>query len=77
MTLVQRQGTLDALLAASRPLWHVQPFREIRPAWCEQWPALTAELLALDDSEQVHLADDGEAAAHFVARHIGDLARLP
>ena len=36
MTLVQRQGTLDALLAASRPLWHVQPFREIRPAWCER-----------------------------------------
>ena len=77
MTLVQRQGTLDAVLAAFRPLWHAQPFREIRPDWCAKWPALTAELLALDDNEQLHLADDSEAAAHFVARHIGDLAPLP
>ena len=31
MTLAQRQGTLDAVLAAFRPLWHAQPFREISP----------------------------------------------
>lgn len=77
MNLVQRQGRLDAMLAAFRPLWHAQPFRESRPDWCAQWPALTAELLALDDGELVRLADDGEAATHFVARHIGDLAVLP
>lgn len=77
MTLVQHQQTLDAVLAAFRPLWHSQPFRETRPEWCAQWPALTAELLALDDSEQVRLADDGDAAAHFLARHIGELAALP
>ncbi len=77
MSLAPRQRALDAVLAAFRPLWHAQPFREIRPDWCMDWPALTAELLALDDAEQVHLADDGEAAANFVARHIGDLAALP
>ena len=55
MNLVQRQGRLDAMLAAFRPLWHAQPFREIRPDWCAQWPALTAELLALDDGELVRL----------------------
>ncbi len=77
MTLVQRQRTLDEVLAAFRPLWHAQPFREIRPAWCAQWPALTAELLALGDEEQARLADDGEAAANFIARHIGELAVLP
>lgn len=77
MTLAQRQRALDEALAAFRPLWHAQPFREIRPAWCARWPALTAELLALGDAEQRHLADDGEAAAHFVARHIGELAGLP
>ena len=77
MILAQRQQALDSVLSALRPLWHAQPFREIRPDWCEQWPALTAELLALDDGEQARLADDGEAAAGFVARHIGDLAALP
>ena len=77
MTLVQRQRRLDEVLAAFRPLWHAQPFREIRPGWCTQWPALTAELLALGDEEQARLADDGEAAANFIARHIGELAVLP
>ncbi len=77
MTLLQRQRTLDEVLAAFRPLWHAQPFREIRPGWCTQWPALTAELLALGDEEQARLADDGEAAANFIARHIGELAVLP
>ena len=77
MTLAQRQQALDRALAAFRPLWHARPFSEARPAWCLEWPALAAELLALDDAEQAHLADDGEAAANFVARHIGDLAGLP
>ena len=76
MTLADRQRALDALLAEFRPLWHAQPFREPRPDWCRQWPALAAELLALDDSELAHLADDGEAAAEFVARHVGDLAAM-
>jgi hypothetical protein len=77
MILAQRQQTLDSVLSAFGPLWHAQPFREIRPDWCKQWPALTSELLALDDGEQARLADDGEAAAGFVARHVGDLAVLP
>lgn len=77
MTLTQHQQMLDAMLAAFRPLWHSQPFREIRPDWCAQWPALTAELLALEDSEQLRLADDDEAAARFIARHIKDVDALP
>jgi hypothetical protein len=77
MSLAQRQRALDATLAAFRPLWHARPFSEARPAWCHEWPALAAELLALDDAEQAHLADDGEAAATFVARHVGELAVLP
>ena len=32
MNLVQRQQRLDGLLAAFQPLWHAQPFRELRPA---------------------------------------------
>jgi hypothetical protein len=77
MNLGERQRALDATLAALRPLWHARPFSEIRPAWCLEWPALAAELLALDDAEQARLADDGEAAAGFVARHIADIAELP
>jgi hypothetical protein len=77
MSLGERQRALDAALAAFRPLWHARPFSETRPAWCLEWPALAAELLALDDAGQARLADDGVAAANFVARHIGDLAALP
>ena len=76
MMLAQRQEALDSRLSAFRTLWHAQPFREIRPDWCREWPALAVELLALDDAEQVRLANDGEAAARFVARHVGDLAEL-
>lgn len=76
MTLAARQRALDGLLAEFRQLWHAQPFREPRPDWCRQWPALAAELLALDDSEQIRLADDGEAALAFVARHVTGLAGL-
>jgi hypothetical protein len=76
MTLAYRQQALDGLLAEFRPLWSAQPFREPRPDWCRQWPALEAELLALDDSEQARPADDGEAALAFVARHVAGLAAL-
>ena len=76
MMLAAHQRALDGLLAEFRPLWHAQPFREPRPDWCRQWPALATELLALDDSEQARLADDSEAAAEFVARHVGGLAEI-
>ena len=77
MNLVARQRALDRVLSACRPFWHAQPFREIRPDWCRRWPALTADLLALDDGGQARLADDGEAAAAFVARHVPEVAVLP
>jgi hypothetical protein len=77
MNLAARQRELDRVLSEYRPLWHAQPFREIRPDWCRRWPALTADLLALDDGEQARLADDGEAAAALVARHLPAVAVLP
>ncbi|QLQ25768.1 MAG: hypothetical protein HZT41_13655 [Dechloromonas sp.] len=77
MNLAARQRELDRVLSEYRPLWHAQPFREIRPSWCRRWPALTADLLALDDGEQARLADDGEAAAALVARHLPAVAVLP
>jgi hypothetical protein len=77
MNLAARQHALDRVLSEYRPLWHAQPFREIRPGWCRRWPALTADLLALDDDEQARLAYDGEAAAALVARHLPAVAVLP
>ena len=76
MTLAARQRALDGWLAEFRQFGRAQPFREPRPDWCWQWPALADELLALDDSEQIRLADDGEAALAFVARHVAGLAAL-
>ena len=77
MKLAARQQALDRVLSEYRQLWHAQPFREIRPDWCRRWPALAYDLLALDDGEQARLADDGEAAAAFVARHVPEVAVLP
>ena len=77
MNPAARQQALDRVLSECRPLWHAQPFREIRPDWCRRWPALTDELLALDDGAQARLADDGEAAAALVACHVPEVAVLP
>ena len=73
MKLAEHQQRLDSLLAAFQPLWHAQPFHETRPAWCAAWPALTADLLALDDDAETLLAADDVLATEFVTRHFPDL----
>ncbi len=83
MRLAERRQGLDELLSAFRELWHPQPFREIRPEWCERWPALRDELLALPEADVAHLNDDGGAALALLARHVpgltgvAGLAELP
>jgi hypothetical protein len=74
--LADRQRAIDHALLAFCDLWHPQPFREIRPAWCDRWPALAAELLALSDDEVVRLNDDGAAAMAFLARHLPEVAAI-
>lgn len=76
MSLSERQRQLDALLLVFRPLWHPQPFCELRPAWCEQWPALAAELLALSEDQVAHFNDDGNAALGLLARHLPEVAEI-
>lgn len=76
MRLAERQRQLDALLLALRHLWQPQPFRELRPAWCEQWPALATELLALPESEVAFLNDDSGAALRLLARHLPEVAEI-
>jgi hypothetical protein len=67
---------LDTALLAWRQLWHPQPFREARPAWCEQWPALTAALLALSDADAAHLNDDAPAALRWLAAYLPEVDGL-
>lgn len=77
MRLTERQRVLDALLQSTHGLWHPQPFREIRPQWSSEQPALAAELLALDDGAAEQLNHDGQAASHLLAKYFPEIAELP
>lgn len=74
MRLLERQRALDTELLGFRNLWHPQPFREIRPDWCEQWPALADELLAQPDDAVAYLNDDLSAALSLLATHISQVS---
>ncbi len=76
MRLHTRQQQLDAALPLFHDLWHPQPFREARPVWCERWPALATELLALGDQAAAALNADSRAALAILARHVPDVAML-
>ena len=66
----ERRRGLDALLVAGQGLWCPQPFREARPAWCAEYPALTETLLALDEITCTALNDDAAAARQWLGRHL-------
>ncbi|MCL2523754.1 MAG: SAM-dependent methyltransferase [Betaproteobacteria bacterium] len=76
VNLTERHRRLAALLAEFHALWHAQPFRENRPAWCQRWPALTADLLALDDTVVEALQADAPAALAWLTRHLPALAEF-
>lgn len=76
MRAAERRQQLDTALLAFRDLWHPQPFREARPAWCECWPALTAALLALSDADAAHLNDDVPDALRWLAGYLPDIDAL-
>lgn len=76
MRAAEHRRQLDIALLAWRDLWHPQPFREARPVWCEQWPALTAALLALSDAEAAHLNDDVTDALCWLAGYLPDIDAL-
>ena len=76
MRLAERQCALDQALQGAHSLWHPQPFREIRPDWCAEYPALTNELLALADADVEALNNEGDAARIFMARHLPELSAL-
>lgn len=67
---------LDDLLTQYGWLWRPQPFKQARPAWCQQLPDLTTELLALDDDTLTTLMSDDGALLSLLAIHLPPLATL-
>jgi hypothetical protein len=76
MPLAAHLASLDAALASYRELWHPQPFREARPAWCENWPELTRALLALPDAAVESLVNDEHAALVYLSSWLPDVRVL-
>lgn len=76
MKHAERKARLEALLLGFQHLWRPQPFKIETPGWCAEYPALTAELLALDDSAVEHLGRDNAALIALLARHVPELAEL-
>ena len=76
MKLSERQQQLDALLPIFHDLWHPQPFREIRPGWCDVWPGLADAVLRLPEADVAHLNVDGNAALALLACHVPAVAEI-
>lgn len=76
MKLSQRRAELEALLLQSAPLWQASTFRELRPAWCEQHPELSAALLGLDDAALAELNTDPAQALAWLAPYLPVLKSL-
>lgn len=76
MTHAERKAALEALLLRYQPLWRPQPFKIETPDWCAEFPALTAELLELDDAAVERLQLDNAALIGLAARHVPSLAVL-
>jgi hypothetical protein len=72
----ERKNRLEALLLGFQALWRPQPFKIETPDWCGERPALTTELLALNDETVYRLAADNAGLIAFVACHIPELAEL-
>jgi hypothetical protein len=76
MKLGERQKQLDTLLPQFQTLWHPQPFREYRPEWCEQWPALADRLLGLSDADAAWLNEDSAAAISLLAEYQPEVSEI-
>lgn len=74
--LQQRLHALDRLLTAFADLWKPQPYKDCFPAWCNTFPALAAEVSALEGSDVADLAGSDSALIALVARHLPDVAVL-
>jgi hypothetical protein len=73
----RRRAALEACLLDLAPIWTPSPFCEASPAWCADYPELSAALLALDDASLAALNADDVAARRFLASFLPALDALP
>lgn len=76
MRLETRKAELECLLLAHTGLWRPQPFKEATPAWCETYPRLAAEALAVPESVLEARAADTPGLIRWLARHLPELGAL-
>lgn len=76
MDLQTRFLRLEELLQDHQALWRAQPFKQPRPPWCDDHPALASALLALDDQQLARLGRDDEALLVFLQGYLPALAPL-
>lgn len=67
---------LDALLGGHGRLWRPQPFKEARPDWCFEFPALAEYLLGLDTDAVTSLTGDNQGLTQLLVRFLPELAEV-
>ncbi|NOR51025.1 MAG: methyltransferase, partial [Gammaproteobacteria bacterium] len=72
----QRLLQLDSIINALGWLWRPQPFKESRPAWCEQLPELTEALLQLTERELSLLSNSHPALINWLVHYLPELEPL-
>ena len=74
---------LQSVLTAHEALWRPLPFYVRRPDWCAHWPALTDDILGLDEALLEQFTGDPEASLAWlgerlpVARQLAALCDVP
>jgi hypothetical protein len=74
---------LQSVLTAHEALWRPLPFYVRRPDWCAHWPALTDDILGLDEALLEQFTCDPEASLAWlgerlpVARQLAALCDVP
>lgn len=76
LTPRDRLAQLDTFLDSSRSLWQPQPFKQVRPPWCEKYPQLTAKLLALSDDQLQRFSDIPEDFLPWLVEQLPELGPL-
>lgn len=72
-----RLAQLDTFLSNTRSLWQPQPFKQVRPAWCDLYPQLTEALLTLDADQLRLYSDSPESFLPWLVEQLPELTPLP
>ncbi|MDD5295891.1 MAG: methyltransferase [Rhodocyclaceae bacterium] len=72
-----RYRRLDSLLAGLAGLWRPLPFRELRPRWCGELPALAEHLLSLEEAAVDVLIGDNGALIREIIPFVPEMAEFP